>query len=53
MEIFSYKNNQNNHVCSNDSDYFLRICDPPNVEPDDISETNSQNKFVIGIVEYK
>ena len=26
------------------------MCDPPDVEPDDISETNSQNYFAIGVV---
>ena len=37
MEIFFSKNNQNNHVFRNDSDDFLGMCDPPDVEPDDIS----------------
>ena len=27
------------------------MCDPPDVEPDDISESNSQNSFAIGVVE--
>ena len=34
------KNRQNNNVCSNYSDDFFGICDPPDVEPDDISEAN-------------
>ena len=29
------------------------MCDPPVVEPDDISETNSHNYFAIGVAEYK
>ena len=45
-----FKNNHNNHVCSNDLDDFLGICEPPDVEPDDISEANSQNYFAIGVV---
>ena len=45
MEIIFSMNNQNNHVCRNDSDYFLGMCDPPDVEPDDISEANCQNFF--------
>ena len=53
MEIFISENNQNNHVCSNDSDDFLGMCDPPDVEPDDISEANSHNYFAIGVVEDK
>ena len=44
---FFSKNNQNNHVCSNDSDDFLGICDPHDVEIDDISEANYQNYFAI------
>ena len=52
MDIFS-KNNQKHHVCSNDSDDFLGMCDPPDVEPDDISEADSQNCFVIDVVEDK
>ena len=47
------KNNQKNHVCSNDSDDFLGMCNPTNVEPDDISEANYQNYFAIGFVEDK
>ena len=53
MEILFPKNNQKNHVCSNDSEDFLGMCDPPDFEPDDISETNSQNSFAIGVVEDK
>ena len=54
MEImFFSKNNQNNHVCSNDSDDFLGVCDPPDVETDDISEDNSRNYSEIGVVEDK
>ena len=49
MDIFC-KNNQNNHVCSNDLDYFIEMCEPPDVEPDDISEAKSQNYFAIGVV---
>ena len=49
MEFFS-KNNQNNHVSSNKSYDFLGICDPPDVEPDDISEANSKSYFAIGVV---
>ena len=45
------KNNQNNNVFRNDSDYFLGMCDPPDVEYDDISEANSHNYFAIGVVE--
>ena len=52
MEFFS-KNNQNNHVSSNKSYDFLGICDPPDVEPDDISEANSKSYFAIGVVEDK
>ena len=29
------------------------MCDPPDVELDDISESNSKNCFVIGAVEYE
>ena len=29
------------------------MCEPPDVEPDDISEANSQNYFAIGVVEDK
>ena len=47
------KNYQNNHLFRNDSDGFLGICDPPGIEPDDISEDNSQNSFAIGVVEDK
>ena len=50
---FFSKNNQNNHVCSNYSDYFLVMCDPPEVEPDDISESDSHHSFAIGVVEDK
>ena len=50
---FVSKNNQNNHVCSNDSDYFPEMCDPPNLEHDDITEANPQNSFTIGVVEDK
>ena len=50
--LFS-KNNQNNHVCRNSSDDFLGMCDPPDVEPDDISEANSHNYLAIGVVEDK
>ena len=32
---------------------FLEVCDPPDVEPDDISEDNFQNSFVVGVVEDK
>ena len=53
MEIFFSVNNQNNHVCINYSDGFLGMCDPPDVEPDDIPEANSQNSFAIGVVENK
>ena len=52
MDFFS-KNNQNNHVCRNDLYDFLGMCDPPDAEPDDISEANSQNYFAIGVVEDK
>ena len=47
---FFSKNNQNNHVCSNDSYDFLGMCDPPDFEPDDISEASYQNYFAIGVV---
>ena len=53
MEIFFSKNNQKNHICSNDSYDFFGICDPPDVEPDDISEANSHTYFAIGVVEDK
>ena len=49
MQIFS-KNNQKNDVCSNGLDDFLGMCDPHNVEPDDILEANSDNCFAIGVV---
>ena len=41
------------NVCSDDLYDFLGMCDPPDVEPDDTSEANYQNSFVIGIVEDK
>ena len=47
------KKNQNNNVCRNDSDDFLGMCDPPDIEPDDILEYHSQNYFTIGVVEDK
>ena len=53
MEIIFSMNNQNNHVCRNYSDDFLGMCDPPDVEPDDISEANYQNSFAIDVVEDK
>ena len=53
MEVIFIKNNQNSHVCRNYLDGFLEFCDPPDVEPDDISEANSQNYFVIGVVKYE
>ena len=37
----------------NYSDDFLGMCDPTDVEPDDISEANSHNYFAIGVVEDK
>ena len=52
MDFFC-KNNQNNHVCSNYSDGCLGMCDPPDVEPDDVSEANPHNSFAIGAVEEK
>ena len=51
-KLFS-KNIQNNHVCSNDLDGFLLMCEPPDVEPDYISEANSQKKIAIDVVEEK
>ena len=53
MENIFSKNNQNNNVCSIDLDYFPGMYDPRDVEPDDISEANSQNYFAIGVVEDK
>ena len=53
MYIYISKNSQNNHVCSNDSDDFLGMCDPPDVEPEDISEANSQNYFETGVLKDK
>ena len=53
MEIFLSENNQNNYVCSNDSDDFIGISEPPDSEPDDISEAYSQYSFAIGVVEDK
>ena len=44
IDIFS-KINQSNHVCSNYSDDFCEMCDPPGVEPDDTSEANSHNSI--------
>ena len=29
------------------------MCDPPDIEPDDVSEDHSHDYFAIGIVEYK
>ena len=29
------------------------MCDPPDVEPDDITKANSQSYFTIGVVEDK
>ena len=46
-------NSQYNHACSNDIDGFFVMCDTPDVEPIDISEANSCNLFVIGVVEDK
>ena len=40
-------------MCRNDSDDFLGMCDPPDVEPDDISEANFHKYFTIGVVEGK
>ena len=53
MDNFFSKNIQNNHVCSNDLDGFLLMCEPPDVEPDYLSEANSQNSFAIDVVEGK
>ena len=53
MEIIFSENNQNNHVYSNDSDDFIVMFDPPDIEPDGISEANSHNSFAIGVVEDK
>ena len=53
MEMSPSKNNQYNHLFRNDLYYFLGMFDPPDVEPDDISEANSQNSFAIGVVEDK
>ena len=53
MDIFPPNNNQNNNVRRKFLDYFLVICDLPDVEPDDISEANSPNSFAIGVVEDK
>ena len=47
---FFSKNNQNNHVCSNGSDGFLVMCDPPDVELDDLSEAHYGNSFAIDVV---
>ena len=43
--------NQNNHVFGNYLDTFIGVCDPPDIEPDDLSESNYYNYFVIGVVE--
>ena len=51
MEINFSKNNQNNNVWRNDSDDFLRRCDPPDVGHDDISGANTQNSFAVGVIE--
>ena len=53
MKIISSKKIKNNHLCNNDLDDFIGMCDPPDIEPDDISEANSQNYFAIGVVEDK
>ena len=53
VDGFFSRNNQKNHVCSNDLDGFIGIFDPPDVEPDDISEANSHNYSAIGVVEDK
>ena len=50
---FFSKNNQNNHVWSNDSDDFLVMCDPPYVEADDISEANYQNLLRLVLLKIK
>ena len=52
-DFFPSKNNQNNHVYSSDIDGFIGIFDPTDVEPDDISEENSQKYIAIGVVEEK
>ena len=41
MEIFS-NNNLDNHVCSNYLGDFLGMCNPSDVELDDISEAKYQ-----------
>ena len=53
MGIFVSKNNQNNHVFINYLDGYIGMFDPPDIEPDDISEANSQNYFAVGVVEDK
>ena len=52
-DYYFYKNKHNNNVCRKDSDDFLGMCDPPDIEYDDISEDNSKNYFLIGVVEDK
>ena len=51
--IIISNNNQNNHVCSNNLFAFLWMCDPYDVEPDDISKANSWKYFAIGVVDDK
>ena len=53
MNIYFSKYNKNNHVLSNDSDDFLGMCDPPDVEPGDISEANPKYYSEIGVVQNK
>ena len=54
MMIFVFsRNNQNNNVFRNDLDNFIGMYDPPDVEPDNISEYNSHNYFAIGVFEDK
>ena len=50
MEIIIFLRITKKNVCSNDSDDFLGMCDQPDIEPDNISEANSNNYLAIGVV---
>ena len=49
---YFYKKEEKN-VNSNDLYDYLGMCDPMDVEPDDISEANYQSSLAFGIVEEK
>ena len=52
-DLISLNNRQNNHAFSNELDDFLGMCYPPDVEPDNISESNYHNYLTISVGEDK